>query len=310
MRAGRGFRKLAEKIQLDLRREEIVEVLGEGDIIATLDEDGTLDSLPFIAEMRKFCGKRFVVLRRVEKTVVEGIGMRRMRNVVILKGVACDGAAHGGCQRSCLLFWKEAWLERAKKEPRKNPLSRDAHAMLSLMSHKDDIFSCQSTNLKKATSALPIWDVRRFMWDLSSGVFTPLERLHALLTTVNTNVLELLGSESPFRLRRNLGRIPTVALDLKPGELVEVKSKREVLATLDSRGRNRGLEFIPAMVKHCGGRYRVLKRLDRMVNEETGKMRQIANTVILDDLFCNGKAEGGCQRNCYCFWREAWLRRV
>ena len=98
---------------LNLRPGEIVEVRNESEILAMLDENGTLEGLPFIPEMRKFCRKRFKVLKRVKKIIVEGVGIRRMLNTVILEGVTCDGEAHGGCKRTCLLFWKEAWLKRA-----------------------------------------------------------------------------------------------------------------------------------------------------------------------------------------------------
>ena len=44
--------------------------------------------------------------------------MLRIRNTVILDEVYCEPPADGsddyaGCHRTCFLFWKEAWLERA-----------------------------------------------------------------------------------------------------------------------------------------------------------------------------------------------------
>lgn len=95
---------------------EIVEVHSENEILATLDGNGTLEGLPFIPEMRKYCGRRFKVLKRVDKIIVEGLGKRRMKNSVILEGVTCDGEAHEGCRRTCLLFWKGAWLKRFENE--------------------------------------------------------------------------------------------------------------------------------------------------------------------------------------------------
>ena len=177
----------------------------------------------------------------------------------------------------------------------------------SSTSSQDKIFSCQSTKLLKATSPLPIWNIQQYLWDMSSGTFEPQERMRMLLLSLNLKVQQLLGGGKYATFH---GRTPTVALNLQPGELVEVKTKEEILTTLDSRGRNRGLEFTPEMLKYCGGRYCVLKRLDKMINERTGKMRQIANTVILDGVTCDGKAHGGCQRTCYCLWREIWLKRV
>lgn len=177
-------------------------------------------------------------------------------------------------------------------------------------SSQDEIFSCQSTNIIKATSPLPIWDIRRYIWDMTSGTFKLLERMRALLISLNFKVQEFLVEKKHVSFHGKCRRTPTVSLNLQPGELAEVKSKEEILATLDFRGRNRGLGFMPEMLKYCGRRYRVLKRFDKMINEQTGKMRQIANTVILEGVICDGKAHGGCQRTCYGFWREVWLKRV
>jgi hypothetical protein len=99
---------------LNLIPGEIVEVRSESEILSTLDENGSLDGLPFTFEMRKYCGKRFRVLKRVDKINVEGVGMRRTKNMFILEGVTCNGEAHGGCDRTCPLIWKEAWLKRAR----------------------------------------------------------------------------------------------------------------------------------------------------------------------------------------------------
>ena len=54
------------------------------EILTTLDARGTLRGLPFMPEMMSFCGQRFSVWRRVEKTCVEGDRMRRMEGVVFV----------------------------------------------------------------------------------------------------------------------------------------------------------------------------------------------------------------------------------
>ena len=84
----------------------------ESEILATLDEHGTLDGLPFMPEMLRFCGER--VLCRVGRTrpatPIRASGFRRLERAVHLDELRCDGSSHGGCQASCLLFWKEEWL--------------------------------------------------------------------------------------------------------------------------------------------------------------------------------------------------------
>ena len=92
-------------------RGQLAEVCSETEIRATLDADGKLDGVPFMPEMIRHCGRRFRVARRADKTCVEGYGVRSMHSTVFLENLRCDGAAHDGCQRNCLIFWKEAWLK-------------------------------------------------------------------------------------------------------------------------------------------------------------------------------------------------------
>ena len=96
------------------RRGEVVTVRGLDEILATLDADAKLEGLPFMPEMVPCCGQTFRVHRRADKTCVEGLGIRSMKNTVFLAGLRCDGSAHDGCQRGCLFFWNEAWLKQAE----------------------------------------------------------------------------------------------------------------------------------------------------------------------------------------------------
>jgi hypothetical protein len=42
--------------------------------------------------------------------------------------------------------------------------------------------------------------------------------------------------------------------------------------------------------------------------EGSGELRKLQNTVLLEGVMCDGIF--GCDRSCFQFWREAWLRRV
>lgn len=122
--------------------------------------------------------------------------------------------------------------------------------------------------------------------------------------------LEFLGLK-----KKVLGRAPVVPLEdevlnLQRGELVEVKSEEEILKTLDGSGGRRGLSFTPEMREYCGRRFRVFKRVERICMEgEADEMRRLKNTVILEGVICNGGSRG-CDRSCFLFWREAWLKKV
>src|SRR5262249_55914965 len=98
---------------------EWVEVLPWGEIEKTLDADGTCDGLPFMPEMMDFCGGRFRVHRYAENVCAEissgRFGERTFlkKDIVLLDGLRCSGQNHDGCERLCLLFWKECWLRKA-----------------------------------------------------------------------------------------------------------------------------------------------------------------------------------------------------
>jgi hypothetical protein len=68
-------------------------------------------------------------------------------------------------------------------------------------------------------------------------------------------------------------------LNLQPGELVRVKPHREILKTVDSSNRNRGMYWDAELVPYWGGTYRVLKRVSRLIDEKTGKMIEMKNLV-------------------------------
>src|ERR1700722_5194249 len=102
---------------LDLRASDWVEVRSQEEILATLDDRGCFENLPFMPEMLQFCGQRFRVSKRSDKTCDPAHApwsIRRMENSVHLEDVRCDGGGHGGCQAGCLIWWNEAWLKRSE----------------------------------------------------------------------------------------------------------------------------------------------------------------------------------------------------
>ena len=97
-------------------------------------------------------------------------------------------------------------------------------------------------------------------------------------------------------------------MTLKAGDWVEICSKEEILATLDSNGRLDELPFMPQMFNACGKRFKVFKRAHKTcdtVNWTGG--RRLDNAVHLE-LRCDGSAHGGCQAGCLLYWKEAWLK--
>jgi hypothetical protein len=332
--------------RLKLRIGELVEVRSEREILATLDERGRLDSLPFMPEMLQYCGKRFRVYKLAMKACdsISNTGMYRMENAVHLAGTRCDGQAHGGCLAGCLLYWKEAWLKRvdadepapeaAAAEPdaaAAEPAPRCTRDLLMRATRAEtpdpdgeEVYACQATEMPKAASKhISAWDVRQYVRDVTSGNARALPMLRSLLIMaynkyqkVSKRVLPkalLINGGESFRFVSGPleGKTPKEILNLQPGELVEIKSKEEILATLDKTGHNRGLRFDVEELKYCGTRARVLRRVNRIVDENTGKMLRLPNDcVILEGVVCPGDYHQYCPRSIYPFWREIWLRRV
>jgi hypothetical protein len=102
---------------------------------------------------------------------------------------------------------------------------------------------------------------------------------------------------------------PDEVLRLVPGDLVDVKSLEEIRATLDERGKNRGLLFTDDMQGYAGRQFRVFKRVESIFLEESKQRRTLKNTVLLEAVYCPG-ITFRCDRSCFLFWKEVWLRRA
>jgi hypothetical protein len=60
--------KLPEKGVLSLRVGDCVEVRSPYETLATLDERGRRDALPFVPEKHQYCGKQFRIFKSADKT--------------------------------------------------------------------------------------------------------------------------------------------------------------------------------------------------------------------------------------------------
>src|SRR5262245_11951790 len=97
-----------------MKAGDLVALRPPREILATLDETGAPDGLPFMPEMLDFMGGTFRVQARVERACdTLKWGVRRLPDTVMLDDLRCHGGAHAGCQAGCRLYWKEAWLRPA-----------------------------------------------------------------------------------------------------------------------------------------------------------------------------------------------------
>jgi CelD/BcsL family acetyltransferase involved in cellulose biosynthesis len=97
----------------------------------------------------------------------------------------------------------------------------------------------------------------------------------------------------------------------EPGTWVRIKDEAQIRATLDARGKLRGLAFVPAQWATCGEVHRVAARV-RRIRDDHGVMRPISCTVRLDHVDCGGHSRepAGCGRHCPLFYRDEWLEPV
>jgi len=100
-------------------------------------------------------------------------------------------------------------------------------------------------------------------------------------------------------------------LKLKSGEWVYVRSKAEILATLDKNGRYEELPFMPQMLPYCGQKLRVARRAHKVCSTQHPTVSGAMNdAVVIEELRCDGQGFGGCEAGCLFIWKEAWLKRA
>lgn len=197
------------------------------------------------------------------------------------------------------------------------------------------LYVCQATQAPAATERIAWWDLRQYIEDYASGNVSLAGMACGFMYQGYDSVMKLgIGVGAPMRwlydvFQRLRGGVPypgragcipvgrptpTGPAELKAGDLVRVKEYDAILATCDQTGRNRGMTFDAEMVPYCGGTYRVLKRVARIVDERTGRMQAISNPcIILDGVVCQGRYSSRrlfCPRSIYPYWREIWLERV
>lgn len=327
---------------------ELVQVRSKEEILGTLDANGRLEELPFMPEMLEFCGKTLRVGKRAHKTCdpALGIGGRQMPNTVHLENIRCNGAAHDGCEAGCLIFWKDAWLKPVDETSHGAPKGSQSAGCSEEVLHNsirkppapgetEPTYVCQNTQVKFATRPLAWWDVRQYIEDYRSGNVRLSQLASALVYSTWRTVAEAgIGVGSPMRWiydqfqravagspypLRQFGvpkgcPVPRSELGLQPGERVRIKPYAEIVKTLDSNYRNRGLYFDAEMVPFTEREYEVERRQKQIIDERSCKMvRFKTDAIVLKDVVCEARyaiCRRFCPRAIYPYWREIWLERT
>jgi hypothetical protein len=301
-----------------LRPGDLVEVKTPAEIAQTLDAEGTVDHLPFMREMVEHCGQRFRVSRRVVKVCASGMKggsvLRGFRSddVVLLDGLRCTGADHDGCQKSCTIFWREAWLRKVAEATSPavvRPADREELRARLKTTAGANLYFCQASELLRATKGLTKAErYTKWISEIRAGNCTVWEMAQRMGIFLFWRIYRILLG--PYGHSKSKST-PVEALNLQVGEIVQVKPIESIFQTLDDTASNRGLWFSPNMRLLCGRQQRVERRIDRLIVDGSGEMRQLRNTVFLEGSHCGCAhiAFGGCSRAEYVYWREIWLCR-
>ncbi len=105
--------------------------------------------------------------------------------------------------------------------------------------------------------------------------------------------------------------VNTATAKLNAGDFVRVRSRAEIEATLNRWGELKGCAFMPDMAQYCHTCQRVLKPVERFLDERDYRVKKCNGLVLLEGLICPGlEGYGRCDRACFYFWREEWLEKI
>jgi hypothetical protein len=120
-------------------------------------------------------------------------------------------------------------------------------------------------------------------------------------------------SKSSLSKENSQGSKYSSPLSLKAGDVVRVRSKEQILQTLDENNKLGKCNFSDGMWQYCGGEYKVLKRIEHFYDEASCRMLRTRDLVLLEGLHCSGNLPAfkhRCDKHCLYFWKEAWLEKI
>lgn len=119
------------------------------------------------------------------------------------------------------------------------------------------------------------------------------------------------GSQDPTQFGNSVSAAGSPALEFKAGEWVRVKSREEIISTLDKFDELKGCAFLEPMYEYCGTVQKVYVKVERFLDERSFKVRSAKGLYFLENLQCTGtEVFGRCDRRCYYFWRAEWLEKM
>ena len=100
----------------------------------------------------------------------------------------------------------------------------------------------------------------------------------------------------------------------REGDVVRIRSKSDVLSSVDTHNRFLESLFVDQILDYCGKQFKVYKILYHYFDEHKYRMFKVIEPLyMLDGLICYGEDEMfevKCNRSCYLFLHETWLEKV
>ncbi len=159
---------------------------------------------------------------------------------------------------------------------------------------------CQLHDLPEIGDPLPL---AQLVWQFCRRIPHMLRRR---VNYLRSHVKEFTRKEGPDAAALH----GVVVGELVPGDVVRVRSREEILGTLDHWSRLKGCSFMEEMWPYCGTRQTVLKRVSRFIDERDYRFKKCRGVVLLSGVMCEGvKDIKGCDRSCLFFWKEEWLEK-
>lgn len=309
-----------------LRRSDRVQVRSAAEILATLDADGALEAVPFMAEMVAWCGQSFTVEVTADRMcdTIHWTGTRRVPDAVMLPELRCDGSGHDGCQTECRPLWKSAWLRKLGPNESAAPAPADEAArerLVALVASKTRApaepgaaapphWRCQLTEMYRASGPASHFP---YLEELANGNVAPSRYLRVLARALVWETERKLGRRPRHCFPGTATPVQRPPLSLRPGEWVRIRSAAEIEETIDLKGGTRGLWFDYEMLQFCGKTFRVRDYATRFIHDDGRFIALKSAAVKLESVTCKGDYSVGrwfCPRALHPYWREDWLERA
>lgn len=112
-------------------------------------------------------------------------------------------------------------------------------------------------------------------------------------------------------VRGNDAHMVATVSELRSGDIVRVKSRDEIQRSLNRWNQLKKCSFMEEMWRYCGTTQRVLKKVDKFLDERDYRLKKCSGLYTLEGVLCHGTIDfGECDRSCFFFWREEWLEII